>query len=85
MNTLSENQGQFHEGNTMNAFEIPKKTQQDLLDEKEFKDFETYCELNQNGVPGKLLTGHGPELEHFERVDLATTKNLSYEQKQTAP
>ena len=68
----------------MYAFEVAKKTQEDLLEEKEYKDFQTNCELNQNGIPGHLLVGHGPELDYFERRDLATVKNLSFEQKEKA-
>ena len=65
----------------MYAFDIKKKTQQDLLEEKEYKDFEDNVQLNQNGIPGHLLVGHGPELHHFERRDLGTTKSLSYENR----
>ena len=43
---VTENQAQFHEGNSMNCYEIPKKTQQDLLDEKEYKDYAENVELN---------------------------------------
>ena len=68
----------------MYAFDIPKKTQQDILEEKEYKDYEINCELNQNGIPGHILVGHGPELDHFERRDIATTKNLSYGERQDA-
>ena len=68
----------------MYAFDVVKKTQQDLLEEKEYKDYEVNCELNPRGIPGHLLTGHGPELNDFERRDIATTKNLSYDAKQKA-
>ena len=68
----------------MYAFDIPKRTQQDLLEEKEYKDYEVNCELNQNGIPSHLLVGHGPELHHFERRDIATTNKLSFGDRQNA-
>ena len=71
----------YHEGNSLYAYDIPKRTQEDLLEEKEYKDFKVNCELNQNGIPGHLLCGHGPELNDFEKRDIATVKNLSYESK----
>ena len=46
----------------MYAIYVPKKTQEDLLEEAEYKDYETNCELNYHGIPGHLLMGHGPEL-----------------------
>ena len=77
-------QAKYHEGNTMYAFEVHQKTQQEILEEKEYQDYKVNCELNQNGIPGHLLMGHGPELEHFERRDIATVKNLSYQNRETA-
>ena len=41
-------------------------------------------EFNQRGLPHHLLTGHGMQLGQFEKRDMATTKNLSYDLKQTA-
>ena len=49
--------------------------------EKEQKDIDDTCGLNQNGISGHLLTGHGPELEHFERRDIGTTHLMSYRDK----
>ena len=69
----------YHEGNSIYAYDVPKRTQEDLLEEKEYKDYEVNCELNQNGIPGHLLVGHGPELTDFEKRDIATVKNLSYD------
>ena len=43
---MSEQQAKFHEGNSMYAIYVPKKTQEDLLEEAEYKDYETNCELN---------------------------------------
>ena len=68
----------------MYAYDIPKRTQQDLLDEKEYEDYKKNVELNPRGIPGHLLCGHGPELTDFEKRDIATTKNLAYEEKQNA-
>jgi hypothetical protein len=80
----SEYQGKFHEGNSMYSQYIPKITQQDILESKESKDEQELCGLNQNGIPGHILVGHGPELEHFERRDIGTTHLLSYDNKQKA-
>ena len=68
----------------MYAIFVPKKTQEDLLEEAEYKDYEVNCELNQNGIPGHLLMGHGPEMKDFERRDIATVKNLTYGARQSA-
>ena len=68
----------------MLAYDIPKRTQQDLLDEKEYKDFKDNVELNPNGLPNHLLLGHGMKIPEFEKRDIATTKNLSYDFKQSA-
>ena len=68
----------------MYAFDIPKKTQQDLLEEKEYNDYKVNVELNQNGIPGHLLVGHGPELNDFERRDIGTVQNMSYAGRETA-
>ena len=64
---------------------IPPTTQQDILENKERKDYEGMCALNQNGIPGHILIGHGPELEHFERRDIGTTHVMSYTDKLKAP
>ena len=56
---ISEAQSKFHEGNSLLYYDIPKRTQQDLLDEKEYKDFKDNVEFNQRGVPHYLLIGHG--------------------------
>ena len=37
--SITESQAKFHEGNSLLAYDIPKRTQQDLLDEKEYTDF----------------------------------------------
>ena len=71
----------YHEGNSLLAYDIPKRTQQDLLDEKEYKDFSDNVKFNQRGVPNYLLIGHGMDLKQFEQRDMATTKNQSYELK----
>ena len=81
---ITENQAKFHEGNSILAYDIPKRTQQDLLDEKEYKDFKDNVELNQNGIPNYLMIGHGMEMKQFEQRDMATTKNLSYEFQNSA-
>ena len=75
---------QFHEANTLYAYDIPKKTQQDLLEEKEYNDFKNNVGFNNRGLPGYLLTGHGCTLEDFQKRDLATTNFLSYENKMKA-
>ena len=36
---VSENTAKFNPGNSMYAYDIPKKTQQDLLEEKEYGDY----------------------------------------------
>ena len=41
--------------------------------------------MNQNGIAGHLLVGHGPELEHFERRDIGSTHLMSYDLKMKAP
>ena len=74
----------FHEGNSLLAYDIPKRTQQDLLEEKEYMDYKNNVEFNQGGLPGHLLIGHGQKIEAFENRDLATIKNLSYEDRQKA-
>ena len=68
----------------MYAFEAPKRTQQELLEEKEYNDYQQNCDLNPRGVVNHLLVGHGPELKDFEKRDIGTVKNLSYEDKQRA-
>ena len=70
---MSENQAKFHEGNSIMAYDIPKRTQQDLLDEKEYKDYKNNVEFNQRGLPHHLLIGHGMEMNTFERRDISTT------------
>lgn len=55
------------------------------MEEKERKDYEDNCGLNQNGISGHLLIGHGPEMEHFERRDIGTNHLMSYDLKMTAP
>ena len=40
--------------------------------------------FNQRGLPHHLLTGHGETLEKFEKRDIATTCNLSYQNRETA-
>ena len=79
--SITENQAKFHEGNSLLAYEIPKRTQQDLLNENEYKDFKSNVEFNQRGLPNHLLIGHGMDLETFEKRDSATTANLSYSEK----
>ena len=68
----------------MYAAQIPKRTQADLLAEKELKDYTDNVKYNKKGLPGHLLFGHGPELASFEKRDLATTNYLSYEKRMTA-
>ena len=60
---MSENQAKFHPGSSMYAYDIPKRTQQDLLDEKEYKDFADNVQFNYNGLPKHLLLGHGMQLD----------------------
>ena len=79
--SITENQAKFHEGNSLHAYEIPKRTQQDLLNEKEYADFKNNVEFNQQGLPGHLLIGHGMDLKTFEKRDCATTANMSYAEK----
>ena len=40
--------------------------------------------FNQRGLPHHLLTGHGEQLDKFEKRDIATTCNLSYNNRQVA-
>ena len=40
--------------------------------------------FNQRGLPHHLLTGHGEQLDKFEKRDIATTCNLSYSNRQVA-
>ena len=68
----------------MYAIYVPKKTQEDLLEEAEYKDYEVNCELNPRGIAGHLLMGHGPELKDFEKRDIATVKNLTYDAREKA-
>ena len=82
---VTENMVQFHEGNSMHAYgEIPKKTQQDLLDEKEYADYKLNCETNPRGMPGHLLSGHGPspsDTTQFEKRDMLTTSKMFMEER----
>ena len=55
-----------------------------MLNEKEYKDFSENVEFNQRGLPHHVLIGHGMQLDTFEKRDLATTANMSYENKETA-
>ena len=68
----------------MNYYYIPKRTQEDILAEKQEKDFADNVQFNQRGLPNHLLLGHGPSLDTFEKRDLATTSYMSYEMKQSA-
>ena len=77
----TEYQLKYHDGNSLYAYDIPKKTQQDLLEEKEYQDFKDNVAFNQRGLPNHLLTGHGKDLESYEKRDLATTNILCFEQK----
>ena len=81
---ISENQARFHEGSSLLAYDIPKRTQQDLLEEKDYQDFQQNVAFNQRGLPHYLLTGHGQDLNTFEKRDLATTANQSFGQKKNA-
>ena len=81
---MSENQSKFHEGNSIIAYDIPKRTQQDLLDEKEYNDFKQNVEFNQRGVPNHLLIGHGMDMDTFEKRDISTTAKMSFQDKMTA-
>ena len=65
----------------MNIYDVPKKTQQDLLDEKEYKDFAENVELNMRGMPNHLLVGHGMDTQQFERRDIVQTSKLFMEEK----
>ena len=38
--------------------------------------------FNQRGLPHHLLKGHGDNLDKFEKRDIATTCNLSYQNRQ---
>ena len=71
-------------GNSIYAYDIPKRTQQDLLEEREYQDFSSNVEFNQRGLPHYLLTGHGQELNTFEKRDICTTKDMAYTLKKTA-
>ena len=51
------------------------------MEEKEIKDYCSNVEFNQRGVPHHLLTGHGHNLETFEKRDLVTTDKMSFEEK----
>ena len=75
---MSENQAKFHPGNSMLAYDIPTRTQQDLLGEKEYKDFADNVEFNYRGLPGHLIIGHGMDPKTWEARDLAATSKLSY-------
>ena len=68
----------------MLAYDIPKRTQQDLLEEKEYDDFTKNVGFNQRGLPHYLLTGHGQDLNTFEKRDLATTTFQSFGEKKIA-
>ena len=81
MPSMSENQAKFHEGNSILAYDVPKRTQQDLLDEKEYKDYKSNVEFSQAGLPNHLLIGHGMDINTFERRDCATTANMSFADK----
>ena len=65
----------------MNVYEIPKKTQQDLLDEKEYKDYSENVELNPRGLPNHLLAGHGMDTTAFEKRDIIQTSKLFMEDR----
>tara|TARA_B110000259_G_C13727282_1_gene286997 strand:+ start:188 stop:379 length:192 start_codon:yes stop_codon:yes gene_type:complete len=60
------------------CFDIPKRTQQDILNEKEYADYQTNVEFNQRGLPHHMLIGHGMELDTFEKRDLGTTAKMSF-------
>ena len=55
-----------------------------MLNEKEYEDFSKNVEFNQRGLPHHVLIGHGMELDTFEKRDLATTANMSYENQEKA-
>ena len=74
----------MNEGNSILAYDIPKKTQQVLLEEKEYKDYADNVEFNQRGVPHHVLIGHGQDLATFEKRDLVTTDKMAYDEKQSA-
>ena len=74
----------MNENNTLMVYDVPKKNQQDLLEEKEYKDYASNVEFNQRGVPHHLLIGHGMDLETFEKRDLVTTDKMALGEKATA-
>ena len=53
------------------AYGEHKRTQQDLLEDKEYKDYAENVEFNQRGLPHHLMTGHGSQLEDFEKRKFA--------------
>ena len=81
---ISENQAKFHEGNSLLCYDIPKRTQQDLLNEKEYADYQQNVEFNQRGLPHHLLIGHGMDLQNYEKRDLGTTAKMSYDERAKA-
>jgi hypothetical protein len=78
---MSEQQAKFNPGNTMFAYEFTPKTTEDLLAEKEQKEFEKITNNLIDGVPNHLFLGHGPNQEHFEKRDFGTTNEMFYDRK----
>ena len=66
------------------CYDIPKRTQQDILNEKEYADYQQNVEFNQRGLPHHMLIGHGMDLEVFEKRDLGTTAKMSYDDRAKA-
>ena len=80
----SEQQAKFNMGSSMFAYDFPPKTTEDLLADKEQKEYEKIVSNLKYGVPNHLFLGHGPTQEHFERRDFGTTNQMFYDKKMNA-
>lgn len=65
----------------MLAFDFPPKTQEDILAEKEQKEYEDHMVDIKRGTQSHLFFGHGATQNDFVKRDFGTTNDLFYEKK----
>ena len=64
------------------GYELEKRTQQTILEEKECNDYTEHIQDNKKGMKSNLFFGHGPTQDAFENRDFATTNDLVYGERQ---
>ncbi|CDW84628.1 UNKNOWN [Stylonychia lemnae] len=77
----TEQRSKFHLGNTLLAYEFPPKSLDDILAEKEKKEYEDHMKEIQRGTKTHLFFGHGATQDDFVKRDFGTSNNLFYDKR----